>query len=137
MIRIALLASVVLLSACPGPCTLIGCTNAVTFQLGVAVQQFGVDEAVQVRACVGSECTTEVVTKPSEPGAFGSQSFLVGTDGTLRFSFVGSIADTVSLELRKNGNVVVSESRSGVTFGKSNPNGPGCEPTCRTATVVL
>lgn len=130
----------VMLSSCVGPCTLIGCVDSVTFQLGTAVQQFGVNEAVTVKACIGTNCVNEVVTRTDSSGAFGSAAFTVGTDGTLSCRFntsPGPGPQTVTLQLTRNGNVVLDQTREGVPFTESHPNGPACSPTCRTASITL
>lgn len=140
MLRIVLvLALALLLTGCSGPCTLIGCSNQVTFQLGAAGQHFGVNEPVGVRACVGTQCAEETVTDTSGGTSSSTGSALTLVQGTLTFRFVTPVAgaQTVTLELKKSGAVVFTGQRDDVTFVDFSPNGPGCAPACQQATVSL
>ena len=120
-------------TSCSGPCTLIGCLNELTFGLGPAAQHFGLNEAVQVKACVGTQCATETVTATAAGSSSSSGTSLRLGSGTLAFNFGAAVSgsQTVSIELTKNGAVVFTDSRDGVAFISSQPNGPGCSPTCQ------
>lgn len=124
-----------------GVCTAVGCFNSVTFQLGAAAQHFGADQPVEVRACVGTQCVTETVTKLADGSqtSTGAGAVFVGTDGSVHVQFGTSVtgAQTVSLKLTKMGTVVLDQSKDGVSFSTIQPNGPLCAPTCQTATVTL
>lgn len=126
-----------LLSGCTFPCTLIGCSNQVRFQLGAAGQHFGVNEPVLVRACVGAQCAEETVTSTSEGTNSSTGTALTLFQGTLTFQFGTAVtgSQTVTLELKKNGNVVFSDQRDNIAFVSTSPNGPGCAPVCQQATV--
>lgn len=136
VVVVALLAS---LSGC-GVCTLIGCTNSVRFQLGAAAQQFGIDEPVEVRACVGARCVTDTITRLADNGQMSAGTgLLLDPDGSLLLSLSTDVTgpQTVSLRLTKAGSVVLDQTRDGVNFSTVQPNGPACAPTCHVATVSL
>lgn len=139
MLRVAivLLAGLVV-SGCGVACTLIGCNDSVSFQLGTAAQHFGLNEPVLVKACAGARCAEETVTLTADGSSSTGPALRLGS-GTLVFDFNSPVsgAVTVSLELKKNGNVVFTSSRDGVTFSNLQPNGPGCAPVCQQATLTL
>lgn len=128
---------VVLVSGCI-PCTLIGCVNAARLQLGAnAAQHFTNAQPVQVKVCVGAQCATETITVEGTGSTTSSGPALTLSSGTLTFELMSAVSgpQTVTLELTKNGTVVFNESRAGVTFTESSPNGPGCAPVCQSANV--
>ncbi|MFZ5438757.1 MAG: hypothetical protein ACOZQL_02050 [Myxococcota bacterium] len=140
MTRLVMVVSLLVsLSAC-GVCTAVGCQNSLGFQLGAAAQQFGVDEPVEVRACVGTQCATETLTKRADNGqtSTGSALFL-DPSGVLVFTFTGTVsgAQTVSLRLTRGGSVVLDQTKEAVPFSTLQPNGPVCPPTCHQANVTL
>lgn len=142
MLRIVIMLFAALaLSSCSGPCTLIGCSNVVRFQLGNAEQHFGLDEPVLVKACAGTQCAEETVTSNSIGSTASSSTgpAIMLSSGTLFFTFNAPVsgAVTVSLELRKNGAVVFGTTRDEVSFSTFQPNGPGCAPVCQQVTVSL
>ncbi|MBM4782941.1 MAG: hypothetical protein GQE15_35125 [Archangiaceae bacterium] len=136
MTRLCLLA-VLAICSCSKPCDL-SCSNEVRVQLGAAAQQFKAGEPVEVRACVGVNCRSEVLTRPVPDHAFGSESFTVLLDGTMIIGISATISNTepVTLEFKRMGNTVLSESRTAVTFTDFATGSLGCG-TCRTATISL
>jgi hypothetical protein len=135
MIRWVMVVAAVGLSSC---CTTVGCGESVMFQLGAASQQFGVNETVEVKACVGSTCVTDTLTRKSGDEWVDGTDCNLTTNGALGcfVSGTGAGKQTVSVQLTKNGTVVLDETREGVTFTESNPNGLACG-TCRRASVTL
>lgn len=127
-------------ASCGGKqCTLIACTNAVYVQLSAsAVQHFTEGQPIQVKACVGVQCVTETLTATGGTStSTGSTLSLMGGKLTFETSGTFTSAQTVSLELTKAGNVVFTDSRDGVAFQHSYPNGPDCGGDCQTANVNL
>jgi hypothetical protein len=128
--------------SCAGPCTLIGCNNAVTWKLTTAaLQQFGPGEAVTVKACLGSTCSTGTVTRESDGSSTSTDAALMlnASSGTVSFTFAKTVsgAQAVSLELSKASTVFLSDQRNGVTLMERFPNGPACGPACQSATIAL
>jgi hypothetical protein len=122
------------------PCTLIGCIDTANLQLGAsAVQHFTNAQPVLTKVCVGAQCATETLTVESAGASSSTGPRLMLNSGTLTFQLMTTVSgpQTVTLELTKNGAVVFSESRDGVTFTETRPNGPLCAPVCQTATVTF
>lgn len=141
MIRIvAAMVALATLSGCiSGACTAIGCVDQVTYQLdAAAASNFTVGQAVQAKACVGTSCVTETLTLEMGNDAAASQSLTyLATTRTLEYrpGTIGVEPQTVTLELTRGGNVVARLTRDLVSFSRLQPNGPGCEPVCRQASV--
>ena len=139
---------VMLFSGCgmvPHACTEIGCTSGVTFELGAQSALFELDQPVQVRACIESDCTVDTVTATT-----GGSGFFSSTQGHFELDLmndrliyrtqnaqIGEGPKTVSLELTREGTAVLDEARANVIFDRLQPNGPGCEPVCWNTTVTL
>lgn len=122
---------------CGKPCDL-ACQNELRVQLGAAAQHFKPGEPVQIQACIGANCVSEVVTRPIPDHAFGSDSFAVLLDGTLIVGITATISSSepITLEFKSMGNTVLSESRSAVGFRDFATGSLGCG-SCRTATISL
>lgn len=122
------------------PCTLIGCVDAANLKLGAsAVQHFTNAQPVRVKVCVGAQCATETITVEGTGSTTSTGPALTLSTDTLTFQLASKVSgpQTVTLELTKNGTVVFSEARDGVTFTETSPNGPGCAPVCQSASVAF
>jgi len=138
-ILVAVLTMISMTGCISGACTAIGCVDQVTYQLdAAAASNFTVGQPVQVKACVGTTCVTETLTLEMGNDAAASQSLTyLSTTRTLEYrpGTVGVEPQTVTLELTRGGNVVARLSKDLVNFSRFQPNGPGCEPVCRQASV--
>ena len=121
------------------PCTLIGCQNTLRFSLGAQAAVFGAGEAVTVTACLDDDCLTETLTRQADGGISGG-TFLwldwsAGTVERQLATIPSSGAHRASVTLTKAGTTAFQGTVTGVTFTTNSPNGPGCAPTCATATA--
>jgi hypothetical protein len=138
-ILVAVLTAISMTGCISGACTAIGCVDQVTYQLdSAAASQFAVGQAVQVKACVGTSCVTETLTLTMGNDVAASQSLTyLSTSRTLEYrpGPIGVEPQRVTLELSRGGNLVASLTKDPVNFSRFQPNGPGCEPVCRQASV--
>ena len=121
-----------------GCCTQIGCVNNVFFELGASASHFAPGEPVEVRACLDTDCVNEVLTLPVDGNvAEGDRLTLLGTSlSYLPANGMPAGKHTVTLDLSRQGTVVLSESREVVVTPRT-PNGPFCAPVCSSAGVTL
>ncbi len=130
----------------PRACTEIGCNSGVTFELGQQSALFEINKPVQIRACIESDCTVDSLTVT----ATGDSAYFFSTQGRFELDVandrliyrtqaqqIGEGRKSVSLAFTREGTVVLEETREDVTFDRSQPNGPGCEPVCWNSTVTL
>ncbi len=121
-----------------GCCTEIGCSSGVFIELGAAASHFTPGEPVQVRACLDTDCADEVLMVPVDGEvAEGDRLTLVGT--SLRYLPANGMPagkHTVTLDLSRQGNVVLSETREVVVTPRS-PNGLFCAPVCSSTGFTL
>ena len=122
-------------------CTAIGCESGITFHLPVDLE---VDVAYDVEACVDNVCERQVLRVPlPTDGPFtgtaqGSISLQIDTD-TIMFGLgdrelPGS--HQAHITVWRNGDPIV-EHEMDVEFGRTQPNGFGCEPVCWFADVIV
>jgi len=125
----------------PHLCTLIGCDSAVIFQVPVDLE---VDIAYDVEACVDDVCERQVLRVPlPADGPFtgttqGSISLFIDTD-TITYTLGDRELPGdhhARLTVRRDGDPIV-EDETDVQFARTQPNGPGCEPVCWIAEVIL
>ena len=121
-----------------GCCTAIGCLQGVFLELGNSVSHFAPGEPVQARACFDTDCVEEVLTLPVDGNvAEGGRMTLLGTSlSYLPPDGVAAGRHTISLELSRRGNVVLSETRE-VQVTPVNPNGPFCGHGCLSTGATL
>ena len=139
----------VILAACVAPpvpagpvfaCTQIGCESQVVFEVGELTDIVS-GATYEVEACIDGACQAATVEVPPAQG----QAMAAGMSGSL---FVDPAQDLVSVTLGGDfsGMHTVSltlvapdgqrtEIESDTEFQRSQPNGPGCEPTCWQAIV--
>lgn len=136
--------SLSLASSCSiGPCTLIGCQNTVTIVLTPEMRSaFVVNEPVNAKSCIGTDCQTAVLTNTGGGGSSSSTNpalTLGPNNGDIIQSFSTRLsgAQRVTLELTKNGADAGTADVSGVMFTDFSPNGPGCGPTCQGVSISL
>ncbi|HEX9890160.1 MAG TPA: hypothetical protein VGA69_11815 [Nitriliruptorales bacterium] len=130
----------------PRACTLIGCENALTFQLTDVDLRAGVTYDVEV--CVDDSCTrADVVVPPAGDGApvgarVGQLYVDPESDQIQRLGQLGLEGDLsgvheVSLEVRDEAGELLVATRGETGFERSEPNGEGCPPVCWAATVEV
>ena len=128
-------------SSSPRMCTLIGCDSAVIFHVPVDLE---VDIAYDVEACVDDVCEREVLRVPlPDDGPFtgttqGSISLFIDTD-TITYTLGDRELPGdhhARLTVWRDGDPIVEDVRD-VEFARTQPNGPGCEPVCWIADVIL
>lgn len=109
-------------------CTEIGCNDGVGFV--VARGAIEPRERVVASACVGGRCTTHRF----DPDAF-AQPGGVRIDAWLPPETLDAArSHTASLTLREGATTILELERT-VALRRSQPNGPGCPPTCHGASV--
>lgn len=124
-------------------CTEIGCESGVAFSIGnlnAASQSY----PLTIEVCVGSLCRTATVD--NQNGAVscsaedGAVSCSVSEDGSVTGNILlepDTESESVSIKVTDSqGQVVVDETKT-VTFEESQPNGQGCEPTCRNGEIEV
>lgn len=137
MVRLGLVGAVLIAAA--GCCTEIGCGDAMVWVLPSSFAPPVANETLSIRACVESSCVDGALQTAGE-GFWASDegsALFRGDQRTLQVRFPGAGGEqSVSLEVKKNDQVVLSDSRR-VTFKTFTPNGPFCEPTCAGARIEL
>ncbi|MFO0605297.1 MAG: hypothetical protein U0324_19110 [Polyangiales bacterium] len=135
-------------------CTAVGCSDSVRLP-GVLTLAGSDMTALSLRLCRNDVCATGSVTQlPVSPGT-GLACELSGNpearctvwateDGRYRldlgFGWQTNLRDGDRYELRVlhvPTGTVLAEAVSLATYATSTPNGPGCEPTCQTATLTV
>lgn len=125
----------------PRACTLIGCDSAVVFHVPIDLE---VDIAYDVEACVDEVCERQVLRVPlPADGPFtgtsqGSISLFIDTD-TITFTLGDRELPgnhRARLTVRRGADRIV-EDETDVKFSRTQPNGPGCEPVCWVAEIIL
>lgn len=131
------------LSSC---CTEVGCNNAIVWQLPPTFPALAPTDAVRVRACAGSQCgeydlvRVDGTREQRVPREYSGPGTVFLEPPQVRFSLFD--ADTsqpaaATLEVWRNGQSVITDSRR-ITWGNpSRPNGPLCDPTCWSARISL
>lgn len=124
-----------------GCCHEIGCFTTVNFQLGASLEEFVVDEPVEVRACLDQDCVVETLTRRADSVIVdegGALSLQVNA-ANLQLRPPGGLTDgthTLTLELTRGGNVVLSATQEAKTR-TFTPNGAFCPPVCRSTGITL
>ncbi len=124
-------------------CTLIGCESGLTVALQAATWPSG---SWRVEAKVGDETRSCTVTipLPSDGQAVCAGALRLGTSGSALVAAQQSLSsvhlpDTptaVTLTVLRDGSVLASKTFS-PSYTSSEPNGPGCGPTCTQANAAL
>lgn len=136
---LALLVASLLLGGCgfaPFGCTAAGCESGVLFTLE---RDLVTGSEYRVVACVDERCAEGgLQVGPDADGTDGPLSLVVGTD----------VADTIFYRLDEGGHRIsltvhaadgelLVEWEGTAEFGRTQPNGPWCEPTCWLAEVLV
>ena len=103
-------------------CTAIGAEDGVHVNFAAGVLPTTGSSTVKV--CVQLTCTQQTFTQPANTDLF------TATETVHKSSPV-----TVSLQMRR-AKKLIFDSRTTATLGKSQPNGPGCDPTVWQAQVT-
>jgi hypothetical protein len=107
-------------------CTEIGCEDGVTFMFG-AGDLASLPAPVTLTACIDDACTKEVVRK-SDLGSW-SQTMARVPAGTLD----PGVRHAARLTIVDGRGATVFRAKRTVALRATQPNGPGCPPTCRQA----
>ncbi len=133
-------------------CTLIGCWESVSLPSVVTLS--GADMlALDLRLCRNDVCATGSVARLPDAVGIGPSCGLTGNpevfcnvqaapDGRYRldvgFRWQTNLRDGDRYEVRvthQPTRTILAEAAEAVRYATSTPNGPGCEPTCQTATL--
>jgi hypothetical protein len=139
---------VTLLSGCGvgHSCTLIGCTSSATFTLASSLPA-----DVTVRLCRENVCSEGAVAANKQnvdlPGSLHVEVDNALPQIEIRFSgtwtasrdaFQDDLKDGETIAVKVTGPAgVLAETKKKMTYTHDNPNGPGCGPDCKTATIAL
>lgn len=120
-VRLAIAALAITLSSCDTPeryevCTLIGCESA-------------------LRVVLTAPPASPYRVEAYPPGSAVRQVRECTTGGTCEIKFVGFTPAQVTVEIITTADTVRRDATP--TYQVSRPNGPMCDPECRTATVTL
>lgn len=145
MFRLAVFA--VVTHALCGCCTLANCLDGVVWQLPASFPAISTGDTLSARVCVQGTCFEGPLKETDLVGRWESERtplWVVFTADDRKVQVSGRVIDETraveaSLELRRNGAVLVSESRTVKTDALMSyrPNGPLCEPSCTGAGIIV
>lgn len=133
-----LLGGVLVLAAAVTPscadCTDAGCGNLVTFHVTAGLQA---GQPYQIEACVDGACQSGTLQVSETGGAIGQVVdglVLDPKSDTIYLSFAEAAdwegTHPVTLTVRDDSGAILVDHAGNLTFGRDQPNGPNCPPTC-------
>lgn len=139
--RFALLATSVLLAG-SGCCTRAGCEDVVAWDLPASFPGLATTDLLSVRACLDSACVdAPLIADPSGQrwiSADAAVMLFVPSQLSLRLgSTEVARSGLATVEVTRNGQVIVTDSRQVTLTSSFQPNGPLCPPVCYSTRVPL
>ena len=134
-------------------CTEIGCADGVSLELAGVASKYATSLPLAVHVCVDATCidyqlargtdgTVACNRAPAAAYTSTTTTCSLRSDGVLDVEFVdtaGAFASgshVLAVSLKSAGGIVYEHAEM-LTMKTSQPNGPGCEPTCYRAEVSL
>lgn len=139
-------------------CTDIGCASGASFDLGLfAEADFARLTGARIQVCLGTACADRVIdVLPAAPNEVSYLTLNTSADPRIAVSLVRTDPGTIGIQVEvesgqpdlfhdgdvytvslvaSDGGPLLNRSWS-VSYETSQPNGPDCEPTCRSATTL-